>query len=48
MRHKSTQFRTFLRINDIPHGWHENFDEGGVLFNRELYQNGKVVEFSEK
>ena len=37
---------TFL--NDIPHGWHENFDEGGVLFNRELYQNGKVVEFSEK
>ena len=35
-------------VDDIPHGWHENFDEGGVLLKRELYQNGKVVKFSEK
>ena len=35
-------------VNDIPHGWHEIFDDGGVLLKRELYQNGEVVKFPEK
>ena len=35
-------------VDDIPHGWHENFDEGGVLLKRELYQNGEIVKFSDK
>ena len=35
-------------VDDIPHGWHENFDEGGALLKRELYHNGKIIKFSDK
>lgn len=31
-------------LNDVPHGWAEVYDEGGILIKRELYKNGELID----